>query len=102
MPAYVRHTVGKFVHEDSAKMVGCLQQAYADDGFASQYTRQTQAWARIIPKLQQMFVQLLSVRPEAHEWAVLLEYPLYRLRRRIDLVILAGSLVVVVECKVGA
>jgi hypothetical protein len=83
-------------------MVGSLQQAYAADGFASLYTRQTQAWARVIPKLQQMFVQLLLARPEAHEWAVLLEYPLYRLRRRIDLVILAGSLIVVVECKVGA
>jgi hypothetical protein len=33
---------------------------------------------------------------------VLLEYPLYRLRRRIDVVILAGTTIVVVECKVGA
>src|ERR1700730_154666 len=102
MPAYVRHTIHQFIHEDAAKMVGSLQQAYAADGFASQYTRQTKAWARVIPQLQHMLVELLSIRPEVHEWTVLLEYPLYRLRRRIDIVILAGNLVVVVECKVGA
>jgi hypothetical protein len=82
--------------------VGSLQQGYAADGFATQYTRQTKAWARVIPKLQHTFVQLLKVRPAAHDWTILLEYPLYRLRRRIDIVILAHSLIVVVECKVGA
>jgi Uncharacterized conserved protein (DUF2075). len=102
MPAYARRTIGQIIHDDAAAIVGTLQQAYAVDGFASQYTRQTQAWARVIPKLQQTFVQLLKVRPEACDWTVLLEYPLYRLRRRIDIVILACNLVVVVECKVGA
>jgi hypothetical protein len=102
MPAYVRRTVVRFIHDDATTIVGSLQQAYAADGFASQYTRQTKAWARVIPKLQFTFVQLLKVRPEAQDWTILLEYPLYRLRRRIDVVILAYDLVVVVECKVGA
>ena len=102
MPAYVRRTIEQFIREDEARILGSLQEAYAADGFASQYTRQTKAWARVVPQLQRIFVQLLSIRPEAHEWPVLLEYPLYRLRRRIDVVLLAGSLVVVVECKVGA
>ena len=98
MPAYARRTVPQLICEDVATIVGSLQQEYAADGFASQYTRQTRAWARIIPKLQDMFVALLRIRPEVAEWSVLLEYPLYRLRRRIDIVILAGGLVVVVEC----
>ena len=98
----MRRTVGQIIQDDAAAIVGQLQQAYATDGFASQYTRQTQAWARVVPTLQQTLVQFLKIRPEAHDWTVLLEYPLYRLRRRIDLVILAGELIVVVECKVGA
>ena len=102
MPAYVRRTIVRFIHDDAAAIVGSLQQAYAADGFASQYTRQTKAWARVIPKLQFTFVELLKVRPDAQDWTILLEYPLYRLRRRIDVVILADNLVVVVECKVGA
>jgi hypothetical protein len=52
--------------------------------------------------LQRTLDQLLKVRPEAQDWTILLEYPLYRLRRRIDVIILADSWVVVVECKVGA
>src|ERR1017187_3524698 len=101
MPAYARRKIDQFIDDDVGAIVGSLQQGYAADGFSKQYTRQTKAWARVIPKLQHTFVQLLQVRPEAHDWTILLEYPLYRLRRRIDIVILANSLVVVVECKVG-
>ena len=102
MPAYTRRAVGQFIRDESAAIVGSLHQAYAADGFVSQYTRQTEAWAQIVPKLQNSLAQLLRIRPEAHDWTILLEYPLYRLRRRIDIVVLAGSLIVVVECKVGA
>lgn len=102
MPAYVRRALYQFIHDDAATILGNLQQAYSADGFASQYTRQTRAWVQIIPKLQTVLCRLLAVRPEANEWSALLECPLYRLRRRIDIVILAGCVVVVVECKVGA
>jgi hypothetical protein len=102
MPAYVRRALGQFIRDDPDAIVGLLHQAYAADGFASQYSRQTQAWARVVPALKHSFAELLNVRPDAHDRTVLLEYPLYRLRRRIDVVILADSLIVVVECKVGA
>lgn len=102
MPAYLRRTVGEFIREEPHAVIGILQQAYASDGFVSQYTRQTRAWDQVIPELQRTFAQLLRSHPEAKEWTVLLEYPLYRLRRRIDAVILADGLIVVVECKVGA
>jgi len=102
MPAYLRRTADEFISEQPNAVIGILQQAYASDGFVSQYTRQTQAWDQVVPELQRVFAQLLRSRPEAKDWTILLEYPLYRLRRRIDAVILAGSLIVVVECKVGA
>ncbi|HLY19412.1 MAG TPA: DNA/RNA helicase domain-containing protein [Bryobacteraceae bacterium] len=102
MPAYLRRTVDEFISEEPNAVIGILQQAYACDGFVSQYTRQTQAWDQVIPELQRVFAQLLRSRPEAKDWTILLEYPLYRLRRRIDAVVLADGLIVVVECKVGA
>ena len=92
MPAYVRRTVNRFVAEDAAALVGLLEQAYAADGFASQYTRQTRAWADVIPVLQDTLSRLSAVRPEVGNWTVLIEYPLYRLRRRIDIVIFAENL----------
>ncbi len=102
MPAYVRRPLDAFTASDVTELLGALQAAYARDGFASQYTRQTIAWQEVLPKLQIAFQELLVARGEAQRWSVLLEYPLYRLRRRIDLVVLAGPLVVVIECKVGA
>ncbi len=102
MAAYYRRRVKDLVCEPPVSIVGALQQAYAADGFASQYTRQIQAWAEIVPKLQGIFGRLIQIRPAACKWTVLFEYPLYRLRRRIDVVILAGNLIVVIECKSGA
>src|SRR5689334_5580451 len=102
MPAYLRRTINEFLREDSIAVIGILQQAYASDGFVSQYTRQTRAWDKIVPEFQRVFAQLLESRPEAKDWTILLEYPLYRLRRRIDAVVLADGLILVVECKAGA
>jgi DUF2075 family protein len=102
MPAYSRHSIRSFLTISPAEVVGVLQQRYAADGFASQYTRQTRAWGEVIPSLKDLLRRLVACREDAYEWAILVEYPLYRLRRRIDLVILAGDTIVVVECKVGA
>ena len=102
MPAYFRQTIDTFLTSSPAEIAGVLQEAYAADGFASQYTQQTRAWRDVIPVLQTQLRTLVADRPEVRGWAILLEYPLYRLRRRIDLVILAGDAIVVVECKVGS
>lgn len=102
MAGYVRHNVEQLLRESPAAILGDLQSAYASDGFVAQYTKQTLAWAQIVPILQNCLAKLVERRPESADWTVILEYPLYRLRRRIDLVILAGSVVIVVETKVGA
>jgi hypothetical protein len=48
-------------------------------------------------------LQRSSVSEESvARWALLLEYPLLRLQRRLDVVLLCGQRVVVVEFKVGA
>jgi hypothetical protein len=102
MPAYYRQSIGTFLSIAPTEVVGILQQKYANDGFASQYTQQTRAWSEVIPVLQTELQRLIAERSAASEWTILLEYPLYRLRRRIDVVILASNTIVVVECKVGA
>ena len=77
MPAYVRRTVAEFIEDDAKAIIGSLQQAYANDGFASQYTQQTRAWIEVVPKLRNTFSQLVAVRTDAAAWTILLEYPLY-------------------------
>jgi hypothetical protein len=101
MPAYYRGTIAEFLSADPVALVGRLETQYANDGFAMQFVSQTKAWADLIPLLQQELTLLLRTRPAAVDWGLLLEFPLYRLRKRIDIVILTETVVVVVEAKVG-
>ncbi|MHA4868402.1 DUF2075 domain-containing protein [Duganella sp. PWIR1] len=102
MPAYYRATIAEFLNAEPDRIIGSLQVAYAADGFSSQYSKQTQAWATAIPILQNEFRSLILARSAAANWTIVLEYPLYRLRKRIDVVVLTESLVIVIECKVGS
>jgi hypothetical protein len=99
--AYARYSLAEFIAEDDAAIIGTLQTRYAHDGFASQYTQQTKAWERMIPLLKSELRELMGRYPHVAQWGVLLEYPLHRLRKRIDAVLLAGQTIVVVEAKVG-
>lgn len=98
MPAYVRLSLPDFADADPDALLGLLEKGHARDGFATQYSQQTTAWATVIPEMQK---QVRGLLPCAAGWTVLLEFPLYRLRKRIDAVILAGHLIVVLEVKVG-
>lgn len=101
MSAYYSSSVETFTRISPKEISAGLHAKYAADGFASQYTTQTEAWNVTIPKLQEELRSLLLLHQGAADWRVLLEYPLYRLRRRIDVLILAPSAIVVVELKVG-
>jgi Uncharacterized conserved protein (DUF2075) len=100
MPAYYRSSLAEFIAEEPQAVLGQLQIKYAEDGFAQQYLSQTRAWAELVPLLQAELRNLVQHTPGAASWTILLEFPLYRLQRRIDIVILTSS-IVVIEAKVG-
>lgn len=102
MPAYVSHTVSTFVEAAPEVLLGELHSAYAADGFASQYTSQSKSWQTAVDLLQQEMHHLLTAIPATARWPIFLELPLYRLRRRIDVVVLAPNTIFVLEMKVGA
>jgi hypothetical protein len=99
--AYARYLLGEFLSASEAAVIGTLQTRYAHDGFASQYTQQMKAWERLIPLLKAELSALLADCPEVAVWGILLEYPIYRLRKRIDAVILTAAKIIVLEVKVG-
>jgi len=102
MPAYFRGSISEFLSTGDDSIIAKLQTAYASDGYQSQYTTQTIAWSLTLPALRREFSDLLQRSPSAATWHVLLEYPLYRLRRRVDAVVLSPDAVVVLELKTGA
>jgi hypothetical protein len=102
MPAYLRKTVSEFIASNVRTMIGDLTSRYAEDGFSSQYTKATVAWEASLPLLQTELKSVLRIRADAASWTVLVELPLYRLRKRLDFVLLAADVIVVIEVKVGA
>jgi hypothetical protein len=101
MPAYVHLPLTDFVLADPSALTGLLHRAYAADGYATQFTQQTKAWTTALPLLQDQLRVLMTLLSRSDGWTVLLEYPLYRLRRRTDAVLLSERVIVTVEMKVG-
>lgn len=99
MPAYLSMPVEEFVATPLDAVHGLLQSAYAADGFSALYTTQSRAWEAVLVALNSA---LRSVAARGDGVHVLLEYPLYRLRRRIDIIFLVNGRVVVVEAKVNS
>ena len=102
MPAYIRSSIREFLSSPDSTIIARLTTAYAADGFLSQYTSATVAWALTLPALRSELSRLLVDLPAAETWQLLLEFPLYRLRRRIDAVLVLPECIVVIEIKTGA
>src|SRR5437868_500390 len=101
MPAYVRISVAQFLLANPTALVGQLELAYARDAYTSLFAQQTRAWERLIPLFQHELKTLQQQLPSAASWTVLLEFPLYRLRKRLDIVLLSAATVIVIEAKIG-
>lgn len=67
--------------------------------FRGNEIQQVQAWERQLQVLQEALVCLGGC---TSDWSILLEYPLLRLGRRLDAIILARGRIVVIEFKIGA
>ncbi|MFC1628684.1 DUF2075 domain-containing protein [Gemmatimonadota bacterium] len=102
MPAYVDKSLQELLETTDRELLADLSSAYASDGFLSQYTSQTHAWETSLQLLRDSLNYTKDLNPEANHWRVLLELPLYRLRRRVDLLVAMPQALVVVELKVGA
>ena len=102
MSAYYRSSVKSFLSSDERSILATLTSQYANDGYVSQYTSATIAWTLTLPALKRELEKLTQASPASNSWQVMLEYPLYRLRRRIDAVVLTPNGVVVIEIKTGA
>ena len=102
MVAYFRNTIENFLRTDDENIIAKLNAAYANDGFLSQYTSASIAWNLTLSAFRRELKTLVDRSLETSSWSLLLEYPLYRLRRRIDAVLLTPNGIIVIELKTGA
>lgn len=99
MPAYYSRTVREFLRASTTEVVGELATKTADSGFRQVESAAVEAWTGEIETLRVQLFALCSFTPEASDWALLLEFPIPRRQQRIDVVLLAGKLIVVLEFK---
>lgn len=95
--AFFAAEVGEFMATTPDAVVGALTTRAALE-FRGNQPEQAQAWRDQVELLRAAFLQL----PESGRWGLLLEYPLRRLGRRPDAVLLTPGVVIVVEFKMGA
>ncbi|MCU1234881.1 MAG: hypothetical protein JWP63_2848 [Candidatus Solibacter sp.] len=96
MPALYNASVSEFLKDDDNAIIGRLS-FVASRASTEISAEQLDAWR------QQILILREALRPpSSHDWRVLFEYPIPRRGKRIDAVILADDLIVVLEFKCGS
>jgi hypothetical protein len=101
MSAFYRASVAEFLADDAKRILGVLASRSAETGFADLKQRQTKAWEIQLEVLQAALSRLVAATPSANSWGLLMEYPIPRRQKRIDVVLLAESVVLCLEFKTG-
>ena len=102
MPSYFRTSLRTFLVTEESTILAKLTLAYANSGFAKMQTDTPITWSDDLASLRQVATQLASINPSSSEWQILLEFSVPRKERRLDVVLLTGTEIILLECKRGA
>src|SRR4051812_16690126 len=100
MPAYYRAQLQQFLQESPSSVIGELAIQNGKARFPL-VPEAIEAWRTQLPPLQSAAQHLLALLPGSASWEILLEYPIPRVGKRIDAVLLANNVIVVIELKTG-
>ena len=93
--------MGDFLSLTNEQVLARLSVAYANRGFTTQYTDQTLTWEHDLECLRGTLRQCVESLPTAGNWGILLEFSIPRKEQRIDIVLLVGETVAILEAKSG-
>jgi hypothetical protein len=100
MAAYFCATVGEFLQQDPLKILGELNLRASED-HSTQLASTVISWKRTLTVLKDALTPFLCENERVSDWGLLLEYDIPRRDRRIDAVLLAGELIIILEFKTG-
>lgn len=101
MASFFRATVRDFLLPSEGEILAHLGLAYANRGYTSQYSDQTLTWERDIRSLRKCLKDCVVRSEAAGAWGLLLEFCIPRKEMRIDVVLLIGDAIVILEAKTG-
>ncbi len=99
MPAYYARHVVEFLSESDTSILGALAQANSEAKFLQLESAAIEAWRSQFDILRGTLSTITESVAESSRWGLLLEFPIPRRQRRIDLVLLACDVVFVIEFK---
>ncbi len=99
MAGYYSSFVGEFLQAEDEAILALLSLKQSEH-FREIQERQLDAWRKQIALLKTSLKRTVAVHPAASEWGLVIEFPLLRLQKRLDVVVMAGQTVCVVEFKV--
>jgi hypothetical protein len=102
MASFYRSSVGDFLSLTDEQILARLSVAYANRGFTTQFTDQTLTWERDLHSLRSALNQCAEVLSSAGNWGILLEFSIPRKEMRIDVVLIVGDTIVILEAKSGS
>lgn len=101
MASFHQSTVGDMLSLSHEQILARLSVGYANRGFTSQYSDQTLTWESDLHSLRVALAKCVSQSSTASSWGILLEFSIPRKEMRIDVVLLVGKTVVILEAKSG-
>ncbi len=101
MPAYYSRSLSDFLSDSSSTIIGELAQANSASRFPLS-PEAIDAWRDQLPALTSAMRALTENYPSASQWQILMEYPIPMAGKRIDAVLLAHDVVIVIETKTGS
>ncbi len=97
MPAYYANSAAAFLAEDAKCIFSAL--VTQDEGYSWLWRSAIDVWNEEIPWLQSTISAAATIDPNIRDWGILLEFPIPRRQKRIDVVLLAKDVIIVVELK---
>jgi hypothetical protein len=99
MASYFRSTLNDFLQTSASELLSDLTLAYARDGFSEMKSDTPLTWWQDLALLRSALSRVADSRPDALGWWVILEFSVPRKKSRLDVVVLAGDQIVILECK---
>jgi hypothetical protein len=101
MSSYFRSTVEHFLRTTRSELLAALTLGYSGAGFRAMSTDTPLTWWNDLDRLQDALQRVCEEREDALRWGLLLEFTVPRKLNRLDVVLLAGEQIVLLECKTG-
>ncbi len=102
MPAYFHCKFSEFNTFSDEAVLGSLASGYDDDGFFELKTDAIASWKEELPLFRQVINNTVQQTAASAQWHLLIEYPIPRMGKRIDAILICDSIIVVVEFKLSA